>query len=48
MQDVVEILSKELKEQGYCACNCSNDAADENEKRPDMFSYYTKKKNNNI
>lgn len=41
MQDVVEILSKELKEQGYCACNCSNDAADENEKRPDMFTYKT-------
>lgn len=41
MQDVVEILSKELKEQGYCTCNCGNDAADENEKRPDMFTYKT-------
>lgn len=41
MQDVAELLSKELKEKGYCARDCRSNSTDGKKKSPEMFAYKT-------
>lgn len=46
MQDVAELLSKELKEKGYCARDCRSNSADGKKKSPEILNQYQLLKNN--